>query len=178
MRDLNCVCVFVCFSSQRWVAGRSGSRRSTHRFFRCHCASNCVFLIRRLNALGRLPLQGRLIEATAMQTLGELQFSASGARALLVNGPGNGRCGANSKPVATHIVEVKRPTPQRSLSSHRSLPSSGRYGDAFRVCEVRRADPQRRPSGFAIRAQSLASPPTQTKQVFSCLHSLTALEFA
>lgn len=129
---------------QRWAAGRSASTRRNH-VFRC---SNCGFLLHRyLNAV---------IEATtSMKTLGGLQLGASKAACDV-------RCGANSTPVAAagaaNIVTVKG---HSRLSSHRSLRSCVNHGDAFRAVEIR----QRRTSGFTIRAQSLASPPTQTKQV-------------
>jgi pyruvate,orthophosphate dikinase len=59
---------------------------------------------------------------------------------------------------------VKGQTPHRSLSLA-SRCSTSRYGDAFLVCELqRREHAPRRPGGFEIRSQSLASPPTQTKQ--------------
>ncbi|KAG0607867.1 hypothetical protein M758_8G061300 [Ceratodon purpureus] len=91
-----------------------------------------------------------------MKSLGGSHLS-SGARTLVVNRD-------VLTPVAAHKVAVRGQTPHRSLSLA-SRCSTWRYGDAFLVCEHhRREHAPRRSGGFAIRSQSLATPPTQTKQ--------------
>jgi hypothetical protein len=101
-----------------------------------------------------------------MKSLGGLHLG-SGARTLVVN-----------RDVAAHKVAVKGQTPHRSLSLA-SRCSTSRYGDAFLVCELqRREHAPRRPGGFEIRSQSLASPPTQTKQVCPLLQNLPDVQFS